>query len=795
LRIDSLQYLLLSLAKMLTVRDNRRSRSKSPGGRDRDRSHSRDTRARSPPKAEHKKKSIKISISESESEESDHRSRDKKSSKKYYDSESEEDRRRQKKSSTRYSESESEESDRKAKSVTITKKYYESDHEDRKPAKKEHKPAHRHRDSESESDRRKEKSKRSSKKRHDSDSSSEEDAKHRHSSKYREEERRRAEEDRRRAEEERRRAQYAGYAQPPQYAYAQTGQLVPVVPVVPPPPQANYLETRHMSYVNNHPLDGYGHTDVPDHQRTHSISVPGGHAYTQGGRYDYAQPDAFKSKKDDSNTVYQTKKGGPEYVKTYDKDGKAKLVEVKPETKNDRERERYGDNLSSRMSHLAVGGVLGAGALTVATQGGHEGGRPPASPLLEAYRGTYQSISPMPFIARAGNDDDLSDLELSGSEGDRELVKTTSRHRESDVSLTIISPSSTRKRVSFYDPADDAKKIAAALAGTHHAANVKPLINILPALSTDDILALRVEYKSHAKVAGQGINIAKHIKMRIPGNLGKAVYATALGRWESEAYWANSWYQGGSTRRELLIESLMGRSNSDIREIKNSFKDKRYGDDLEKCMKAELKADKFRVAILLALEERRMSDSTPLDLELIKRDVVDLSRILTSREGGETAMIQIIVVRSNAHLKEMMQVFELTYHRNFAREMIGKSQNLVVSSPPPSDAASIDTAFQGETLAHILNGALNRPMRDALLLHQAISETAPGKERAELLISRLVRLHWEPKHLERVKLEYEKRYRIPVEVSIRQEIVEVAKGDDAKQWGEFCIELAKSSSR
>jgi hypothetical protein len=774
---------------MLTVRDNRRSRSKSPGGRERDRSHSRDNRARSPPKSEHKKKSIKISISESDSEESDHRSRDYRSSKKYYESESEDDRRRQRKSSKKYSESESEESDRRKrrtaaaprepevkKSVTITKKYYESESEsdDRKRSKKDHKPAHRHRESESESDRRKERSKRSSKKQYESDSSSAEDSKHHHSSKSR--------------EEERRRAQYAGYAQPPQYAYAQPGQLVPVVPVVP-DPRGNYHDTRHMSYVDTRQHSELVHSEVPDHYRTHSIGGPPGPEYAQSGRYDYAQQDpnaAYRSKKDDSNTIYQTKKGGPEYVKTYDKDGKAKLVEVKPETK---------DNLSSRMSHLAVGGALGAGALTVATQGGHDGGRPPASPLLEAYRGTYQSISPMPFIPRAGNDNDLSDLDLSGSDNDRALVQTKSRDRESDVSITIVSPSSNRKRVSFYDPADDAKKIAAALAGTHHAANVKPLTNILPALSTDDILALRAEYKNHAKVGGQGINIAKHIKMRVPGNLGKAVYATALGRWESEAYWANSWYQGGSTRRELLIESLMGRSNSDIREIKNSFKDKRYGDDLEKCMKAELKADKFRVAILLALEERRMSDSTPPDIELIKRDVVDLYRILTSREGGETAMIQIIVVRSNTHLKEMMRVFEMTYKRNFAREMISKSQNLVVSCIISCYKASVNDNLQGETLAHILNGALNRPMRDALLLHQAISETAPGKERAELLISRLVRLHWEPKHLERVKLEFEKRYRIPVEVSIREEIVEVAKGDDAKQWGEFCIELAKSSSR
>ena len=675
---------------MLSVRDNRRSRSKSPGGRDRDRSNSRDTRGR---EVEHKKKSIKISLEESESEESDHRSRNKQSSKKYYQDDSEDDRRRQKKSSNKYSESESEESDKtKKKSVTITKKIdYESDSDHHKRSRNDHKPARRHKESESESDRRREKSRRSSKKKHESESSSEEDSKYHQSSRYREEEKRRGEEryreeERRRREDkhredERRRAQYAGYAQPPQYAYAQPGQIVPVVPVAP-DSRNNYHETRHMSYVDVRQHNELGHSDVPDHHRTHSISGPDGHQYTQTGRYDYAQPDPYKAKKDDSNTVYQTKKGGPEYVKTYGRDGKAKLVEVKPETKNDKHGERYGsppDQLSSRMSHLAVGGALGAGALTAATHGGHDGGRPPASPLLEAYRGTYQSISPMPFIPRAGNDDDLSDLELSGSDEDRGLVETRSRRRESDESLTIISQSSARKRVSFYDPAEDAKKIAEALSGTHHAANTRPLIRILPALSTDDILALRAEYKNHAKVAGQGINIAKHIKMRIPGNLGKAVYATALGRWESEAYWANSWYQGGSTRRELLIESLMGRSNSDIREIKNCFKDKRYGDDLEKCMKAELKADKFRVAILLALEERRMSDSTPLDIELIKRDVVGLYRVLTSREGGETAMMQVIVVRSNAHLKEVMRVFELTYKRNFAREMIAKSQNLVVS--------------------------------------------------------------------------------------------------------------------
>ena len=123
------------------------------------------------------------------------------------------------------------------------------------------------------------------------------------------------------------------------------------------------------------------------------------------------------------------------------------------------------------------------------------------------------------------------------------------------------------------------------LSGTHR---------VLPRLSDDHILELRTEYKKHVKVGGKGINIAKHIKMKVTGNLGKIAYAVALGRWESEAHWANFWYQSNTSRRELLIESLMGRTNSEIVKIKDAFSDKRYDDSLEKCMQTELKKDKFQ---------------------------------------------------------------------------------------------------------------------------------------------------------------------------------------------------------
>ena len=263
-------------------------------------------------------------------------------------------------------------------------------------------------------------------------------------------------------------------------------------------------------------------------------------------------------------------------------------------------------------------------------------------------------------------DEGLSDIEPLEPEYDTD----DSQHRRAPKSAL------KKKSVKMYDPEADARAIAAEL--KHSKPDAGPLVKILPRLTDDHVLALRAEYKKHFKAQGKGINVAKHIKMKVTGNVGKVAYATALGRWESEAHWANFWYQSGNSRRELLIESLMGRTNVEIRNIKAAFSDKRYSDNLEKCMQTELKKDKFRHAVLLALEERRMDETERISRSRVDDDVKDLYKALVAKEGGETAMIDIIVVRSDNHLREVLRQFEAKYRRNFAREMIQKSQNLVV---------------------------------------------------------------------------------------------------------------------
>ena len=96
-------------------------------------------------------------------------------------------------------------------------------------------------------------------------------------------------------------------------------------------------------------------------------------------------------------------------------------------------------------------------------------------------------------------------------------------------------------------------------------------------------------------------------------------------------------------------------------------------------MKTELKEDKFKKAILLVLEERRMEDRPySTDRRLVEDDVRELHKAVKAEKGGETAMIQIIVLRSDSHIREILKVYDASFKTNFAKEMLMKSVNLVV---------------------------------------------------------------------------------------------------------------------
>ncbi|KAI1392277.1 Annexin [Hypoxylon trugodes] len=429
----------------------------------------------------------------------------------------------------------------------------------------------------------------------------------------------------------------------------------------------------------------------------------------------------------------------------------AKVLTIDPNSTGRRDRSPLPP--TGRMSSLTVSTGHHSASLSLSSA--------PPSPLLESYHGTYQSMSPMPSPLLLASDsprtsDYIEPLSPSLSDGESNGEKK-------------------RRRARFHDPVDDAARLAKALKGEHLPPDTEPLIEILPGMTHDQIMELRVEYKRLVKTGAErkGVNVAKHIRARLKDEdptLMKACYTVALGKWESEAYWANFWYHGDKTRRELLIESLMGRTNSEIAQIKDAFNDKKYKDSITLCMKTELKEDKFKRAVLMVLEGHRMEDVdeygrlVPIDRELVQDDVEALYKAVKSEKGGETAMLQIVITRSDKHLKEVLRLYEKVVGTNFARDALKKSGNLV-----------------GEVLAHILNGIINKPVRDALLLHHALTASRKDHLRRELLISRLVRFHWDRHHMAAVKRAYRERYGV--------DLAEAVKEGTSGEWGMFCEQL------
>jgi hypothetical protein len=323
---------------------------------------------------------------------------------------------------------------------------------------------------------------------------------------------------------------------------------------------------------------------------------------------------------------------------------------------------RSPGGLTAQTSRLSVGGPPSPGGL------------PPPSPLLEPYHGTYQQMSPLPLILRPKDDeDDLDMLEPLSPQA------TRSTGRDDKLSRDAHSgKSKTKKSVVVHDSEDEAKTLSKALSG--RTVDTAVIIDTLPTMSHDQIAFLVREYKKQVKVQGKGVNLSKHIKTKITGNFGKVAYVTALGRWASEGYWANFFYQSHSSRRELLIEALMGRTNGEIWNIKDEFKDKRYSDNLVKCMEQELKMDKFRTAVLMVLEERRQEEQDVYPVEYRNRDVEMLHKALTASKGGESTMLEIIVRRSDSHLRAVLQTYERMYQENFSKAALKKSNNMVVST-------------------------------------------------------------------------------------------------------------------
>ena len=194
------------------------------------------------------------------------------------------------------------------------------------------------------------------------------------------------------------------------------------------------------------------------------------------------------------------------------------------------------------------------------------------------------------------------------------------------------------------------------------------LIDLLPRLSHENVMALRREYGRFLQAKDAFSELPLQIERQVDGTLGKICYATSLGRWESEAHWIRLWYQSKEKQtfddlRWLLIDTLVGRTSAEVLAIKKAFRDDHYGDDLVSCLNKELEGYELQSLIMASIRPQP-------DISVTSKEAYDtiLSNLYLALKNAaddklecERVCVEVLVEQRSGVLLEIMTDYQRRY--------------------------------------------------------------------------------------------------------------------------------------
>lgn len=194
---------------------------------------------------------------------------------------------------------------------------------------------------------------------------------------------------------------------------------------------------------------------------------------------------------------------------------------------------------------------------------------------------------------------------------------------------------------------------------------------------------------------------------------------------------------GPGTKERALNDILLGRSNADINAIKAAYR-QTYKRDLLAAVKDDLSLKTER-HFEIVLSAQRAEDSAPVVKADVDRDVDVLYGATEGRPGtDEMRVCSILSTRNDDQIRAIAHEYRLRYARDLE--------------------AVIRKEFSGhmeDALLFQLRRGFDRYMHQAMLLEDAM---AGAGTKDYLLVSRVVRSHWDRANMANVKGAYEKRY-------------------------------------
>ncbi|PWY89458.1 Annexin [Aspergillus sclerotioniger CBS 115572] len=283
----------------------------------------------------------------------------------------------------------------------------------------------------------------------------------------------------------------------------------------------------------------------------------------------------------------------------------------------------------------------------------------------------------------------------------------------------------------------------------------KALIQILARLNPLEMAAVRSTYTQHIRR-----DLYKDVKSETSGYFRRGLLAIIDGPLQYDVACVREAVEGIGTKEWLLNDILLSRSNADLNAIKTAY-EQTYNRSLQKDVADDL-SFKTQSLFSMVLRATRHEESAPLDPQIIEAEAKSLHSATAARIVNNVEEVCGIFARaSDNELRAINQAFQIRYNTDLTKH--------------------IEKEFSGhmeDALLHMLRTALDPAMYDAEQLEECMKGMGTKDEK---LVTRIVRLHWNPKHMDQVKRAYRHRY--------QKELIDRVKGETSRDYQRLMVAL------
>lgn len=282
----------------------------------------------------------------------------------------------------------------------------------------------------------------------------------------------------------------------------------------------------------------------------------------------------------------------------------------------------------------------------------------------------------------------------------------------------------------------------------------KALIQVLAPLDPLQMAAVRSTYANHINR-----DLYKDVKSETSGYFRQGLLAVIDGPLMHDVASVRDAVEGVGTKEWLLNDVLLGRSNADLSAIMAAY-EATYRRSLKKDVEGDL-SFKTRSLFGLVLRADRQEETLMVDQRRIELEARNIQSATSGLMKNAEEVCAIFARSSDNEIRAINDEFNRRYHLPLEKH--------------------IEKEFSGhmkDALLHMLRTALNPAMRDAELLEECMKGMGTKDEK---LVVRVVRVHWNRGHKDRVKAAYHDKY--------KKDLIQRVRGETSGDYQRLMVAL------